>query len=98
MVGLLGKVTVNLHTRLRSAVGKDHVDLVLSPDCNLGCMLKTLEKEYPKLEPLLKGEFGYRHLMILVNNSHVGPMNKEVLERKVNDEDVVSILEPSAAG
>jgi len=61
-------------------------------------MLKQLEKEYPRLEPLLKGEYGYKHLMILVNNGHVGPINKEVLEKKIGDEDIVSILEPSAAG
>ena len=96
--GLLSKVTVKLHTRLRSTLGKEKVELVLSPDCNLECMLKLLSKEYPKLGPLLKGEFGYKHLMVLVNNKHLGPIKKEILERRLDDEDVVSLLEPSAAG
>ncbi len=94
----LNKVTVKLHTRLRSTVGKEKVELKLSPDCDLECMLKQLGKEYPRLNPLLKGEYGYKHLMILINNSHVGPISKEILEKKIGEEDIVSILEPSAAG
>ena len=94
----MSKVSVKLYTQLRSALGKEQIELVLSPDCNLECMLKLLAKEYPKLEPLLKGKFGYKHLMILVNDRHLGPIEKEVLERKINDEDIVSLLEPSAGG
>lgn len=94
----MGKAIVNLHTRLRGAIGKDQVEIALTSDCTLKCLLSLIEKEYPKLKPLLKGEFGYKHLMILINNKSLGAINEDVLEKRINDHDIVSILEPSAAG
>lgn len=94
----MGKATIKLHTRFRSAVGKDQIELNLTPECSIKCLLSRLSKEQPKLEPLLKGEFGYKHLMILVNNRHLGPINDKILEKRINASDIVSIMEPSAAG
>ena len=84
---------VELHTRLRKALGKKQVELTLKPGSSVKTLLGLLSKEYPIIEPLLKGELGkYGHLMILVNNK------KESLERRVNNGDVVSILEMLAGG
>lgn len=89
----MGKVMVELHTRLRKAVGKKQVELTLEPGSSVKSLLELLSKEYPILEPLLRGEMGkYGHLMILVNNK------KESLERRINSGDVVSILEIVAGG
>lgn len=92
------KVIVKLHTRLRSAVGKDELDLSFTSSPNLVSLLEFLSKEYPKLEPLLKGESGYQHLMILINNSSIGPVIGDALEKKFKEGDIISIFEPSAAG
>lgn len=94
----MGKAAVKLHTRLRRSVGKEQIDVILTRDHSLKRLLVLLSREYPKLEPLLSGEFGFKHLMILINNNHVGPTTEKVLERRVNDGDIVSILEPAAAG
>lgn len=89
----MGKVMVELHTRLRKAVGKKQVELTLEPGSSVKSLLELLSKEHPILEPLLRGEMGkYGHLMILVNNK------KESLERRINSGDVVSILEIVAGG
>ncbi|MFQ5712300.1 MAG: MoaD/ThiS family protein [Candidatus Geothermarchaeales archaeon] len=89
----MGKVMVDLRARLRTALGKKQVELTLEPGSNVKSLLELLSKEYPVLEPLLKGEMGkYGHLIIMVNNK------KESLERRVNDGDVVSILETVAGG
>lgn len=95
---MLGKATIKLHTRLRKTLGKDQIEINLDPDSDLKSLLGSLSKEYPKLENLLKGEFGYKHLMILINNNHIGAINEEVLKRRINDGDTLSILEPTAAG
>lgn len=90
---MLGKVTVELHTRLRRALGKKEVELTLKPGSSVKSLLELLSREYPVLESLLKGEMGeYGHLMILVNNK------KGSLERRINSGDVVSILETVAGG
>lgn len=89
----MGKVTVELHTRLRRAVGKKQVELTIEPGSRVKYLIEILSKEYPVLGPLLKGEMGkYGHLMILVNN------RKGSLERRVKSGDVVSILEMVAGG
>jgi len=92
------KVTVKLHTCLRSTAGKEEVELQLPAGSSLKGLLEHLGREHPKLEPLLKGESGYQHLMILVNNNNVGPLNDENIEKNVSEGDVVSVLEPCAAG
>jgi MoaD family protein len=96
---MLGKVTVKLHTCLRSAAGRDQVELELPSNPSLEHLLETLSSEYPNLKPLLKNpESGYQHLMILVNNQSLGPINDQALAKKIVDGDIVSILEPCAAG
>jgi len=94
----LNKVVVKLHTCLRSTAGKEEIELPLTSGSSLESLLERLSREYPKLEPLLKGEAGYLHLMILVNNNNVGPLTKENLQKTVSEGDVVAILEPCAAG
>ena len=94
----MNKAKVKLHTRLRNAVGKDQLDIEMATSPNLGSLLGHLSKEYPKLKPLLEGEFGHKHLMIAINNNHVGLITEEVLKRRINDNDLVTIAEPSAAG
>ncbi|MGQ9543137.1 MAG: MoaD/ThiS family protein [Candidatus Bathyarchaeia archaeon] len=95
----MGKVTVKLHTCLRSAAGRDQVELELPSNPNLEHLLERLYIEYPNLRSLLKNpESGYQHLMILVNNQSLGPINEQALARRIVEGDVVSILEPCAAG
>lgn len=90
------RVTVHLPTALRKYCG-GAADLPLEAD-TVRAALRALEKSQPALYPNLCEETGAvrRHLNVFVNSDHM--RDREGLDTKLQDGDVVTILASVSGG